>query len=182
MTESCVKDDKALMTSATDLWKRHVEQVEATLKSFRDGGPTAARRTHRHHQKHILRTISNRYLLGYFRFPFANFPEVNPGLVGNQKTNLWYLKSMFLLERSPLHVHRSNNFSTTAACTKQRNTCLLKPAFSDLHLFRISRRQQFSMSSEVAEMGDRLAFGHNRHGPKSGGCCAPFRGERWVTI
>jgi len=30
-------------------------------------------------------------------------------------------------------------------------------------------------SSAVAEMGDR---GHNRHGPKGGGCCAPFA-ERW---
>jgi len=28
-------------------------------------------------------------------------------------------------------------------------------------------------SSAVAEMGDR---GHNRHGPKRGGCCAPFAG------
>jgi len=28
-------------------------------------------------------------------------------------------------------------------------------------------------SSAVAEIGDR---GHNRHRPKSGGCCAPFRG------
>jgi len=26
-------------------------------------------------------------------------------------------------------------------------------------------------SSAVAEMGDR---GHNRHGPKRGGCCVPF--------
>jgi len=78
MTENCVKDDKALMTSATDLWKRHVEQVEATLKSFRDDGPTAARRTHRHHQKHILHTISNRYLLRYFWFPFyrPTFPKL----------------------------------------------------------------------------------------------------------
>jgi len=28
-------------------------------------------------------------------------------------------------------------------------------------------------NSAVAEMGDR---GHNRHGPKRGGCCAPFAG------
>ena len=28
-------------------------------------------------------------------------------------------------------------------------------------------------SSAVAEMGDG---GHNRHGPKRGGCCAPFAG------
>ena len=35
-------------------------------------------------------------------------------------------------------------------------------------------------SSEVAEMGDR---GHNRHGPKRGGCCAPFAGGRsWVPV
>ena len=30
-----------------------------------------------------------------------------------------------------------------------------------------------SKSSAVAEMGDR---GHNRHGPKRAGCCAPFAG------
>jgi len=33
-------------------------------------------------------------------------------------------------------------------------------------------------SSAVAEMGDR---GHNRHGPKRGGCCAPFA-ECWEPI
>jgi len=33
-------------------------------------------------------------------------------------------------------------------------------------------------SSAVAEMGDR---GHNRHGPKRGGCCAPFA-ERWQPV
>jgi len=33
-------------------------------------------------------------------------------------------------------------------------------------------------SSAVAEMGDR---GHNRHGPKRGGCCAPFA-ERWEPV
>jgi len=25
-------------------------------------------------------------------------------------------------------------------------------------------------------------YGHNRHGSKSGGCCAPFCGERWIPI
>ena len=33
-------------------------------------------------------------------------------------------------------------------------------------------------SSAVAEMGD---CGHNRHGPKRGGCCAPFAGELGLT-
>jgi len=33
-------------------------------------------------------------------------------------------------------------------------------------------------SSAVAEMGDR---GHNRHGPKRGGCCAPFA-ECWEPV
>jgi len=33
-------------------------------------------------------------------------------------------------------------------------------------------------SSAVAEMDDR---GHNRHGPKRGGCCAPFA-ELWEPI
>jgi len=33
-------------------------------------------------------------------------------------------------------------------------------------------------SSAVAEMGDR---GHNRQGPKGGGCCAPFA-ERWEPV
>jgi len=33
-------------------------------------------------------------------------------------------------------------------------------------------------SSAVAEMGDR---GNNRHGSKSGGCCAPFA-ERWEPV
>ena len=33
-------------------------------------------------------------------------------------------------------------------------------------------------SSAVAEMGDR---GHNRHGPKRGGCCAPFV-ESWDPV
>jgi len=32
--------------------------------------------------------------------------------------------------------------------------------------------------SAVAEMGDH---GHNRHGPKRGGCCAPFP-ERWEPV
>ena len=34
-------------------------------------------------------------------------------------------------------------------------------------------------SSAVAEMGDR---GHNRHGPKRGGCCAPFAEGSWVPV
>jgi len=33
-------------------------------------------------------------------------------------------------------------------------------------------------SSAVAEMGDH---GHNRHGPKRRGCCAPFA-ERWKAV
>jgi len=33
-------------------------------------------------------------------------------------------------------------------------------------------------SSAVAEMG---YHGHNRHGPKRGGCCAPFA-ERWEHV
>jgi len=33
-------------------------------------------------------------------------------------------------------------------------------------------------SSAVAEMGDR---GDNRHGPKRGGCCAPFA-EHWEPV
>ena len=32
-------------------------------------------------------------------------------------------------------------------------------------------RRVYNKSSAVAEMGDR---GHNRHGPKGGGCYAPF--------
>jgi len=43
----------------------------------------------------------------------------------------------------------------------------------------ISNHITFSYkSSAVAEMGDR---GHNRHGPKRGGCCAPFA-ERWEPV
>jgi len=34
-------------------------------------------------------------------------------------------------------------------------------------------RELCNKSSAVAEMGDH---GHNRHGPKEGGCCAPFPG------
>jgi len=30
---------------------------------------------------------------------------------------------------------------------------------------------------ELRRCSDGRPFGHNRHGPKSGGCCAPFRGE-----
>jgi len=33
-------------------------------------------------------------------------------------------------------------------------------------------------SSAVAEIGDR---GHDRHGPKRGGCCAPFA-ESWDPV
>jgi len=36
-------------------------------------------------------------------------------------------------------------------------------------------RPYLNKSSAVAEMGDH---GHNRHGPKRGGCCAPFV-EHW---
>ena len=38
--------------------------------------------------------------------------------------------------------------------------------------------QLFNKSSAVAEMGDR---GHNRHGPKGGGCCAHFA-EHWEPV
>jgi len=30
---------------------------------------------------------------------------------------------------------------------------------------------------ELSSSGDGRPFGHNRHGPKSGGCCAPFWGR-----
>jgi len=36
----------------------------------------------------------------------------------------------------------------------------------------------FEQESAVAEMGNR---GHNRHGPKRGGCCAPIA-ERWEPV
>ena len=40
----------------------------------------------------------------------------------------------------------------------------------ELHIFCY----RYNKSSAAAEMGDR---GHNRHGPKMGGCCAPFAGD-----
>jgi len=33
-----------------------------------------------------------------------------------------------------------------------------------------------SAQQELSSSWDGRPFGHNRHGPKSGGCCAPFRG------
>jgi len=39
-------------------------------------------------------------------------------------------------------------------------------------------RDMCNKSSAVAEMGDR---GHNRDGPKRGGCCAPFE-EHWEPV
>jgi len=36
---------------------------------------------------------------------------------------------------------------------------------------RVCRRKNFNKSS------DGRPFGHNRHGPKRGGCCIPFRGR-----
>jgi len=35
---------------------------------------------------------------------------------------------------------------------------------------------------ERSSCWDGRPFGHNRHGPKSGGCCAPFRGGSWIPI
>jgi len=40
----------------------------------------------------------------------------------------------------------------------------------DMHL-NWKYKSKMNKSSAVAEMGDH---GHNRHGPKRGGCCAPF--------
>jgi len=40
--------------------------------------------------------------------------------------------------------------------------------------FKMKEDPIFNKSSAVAERSDR---GHNRHGPKRGGCCAPFAGE-----
>jgi len=42
-----------------------------------------------------------------------------------------------------------------------------------LHFASSTTHAKCNKSSAVAEMGDR---GHNRHGPKRGGCCAPFHG------
>jgi len=33
-------------------------------------------------------------------------------------------------------------------------------------------------TQELSSCWDGRRFGNNRHGPKSGGCCAPFRGEK----
>ena len=42
------------------------------------------------------------------------------------------------------------------------------------------RRTVLNKSSTVAEMGDR---GHNKHGPKRGGFCAPYdRWGNWVPV
>jgi len=35
---------------------------------------------------------------------------------------------------------------------------------------------------ELRSCWDGRSFGHNKHGPKSGGCCAAFRGRSWVPI
>ena len=46
-----------------------------------------------------------------------------------------------------------------------------------------TERQLNNNSSAVAQRGNRLAtinMGRNRHGQKSGGCCAPFRGGSWI--
>ena len=57
--------------------------------------------------------------------------------------------------------------------------CVQKLANSQLNLphgtkpneERVTKKLKTNKSSALAEMGDR---GHNRHGPKGGGSCAPF--------
>ena len=56
-------------------------------------------------------------------------------------------------------------------CDSMQNVRL---QFCDRKFFHVN----LNKSSAVAEMDDR---GHNRHGPKRGGCCAPFA-ERWEPV
>jgi len=58
------------------------------------------------------------------------------------------------------------------------STSIISQIFTGQMLFLTFNQQYQSIhttliykSSAVAEMGDRS---HNRHGPKRGGCCAPF--------
>jgi len=47
-----------------------------------------------------------------------------------------------------------------------------------VHIHTILMYSNNNKSSAVAQMGDR---GHNRHRPKTGGCCAPFAGS-WDPV
>ena len=63
---------------------------------------------------------------------------------------------------------------------RRRSTLLSRSTVKNFKLKKsqIAAAAILDKSSAAAEMGDR---GHNRHGPKRGGCCAPFA-ERWEPV
>ena len=65
--------------------------------------------------------------------------------------------------------YMANRFASGRPKTAVYTQCLRR---------RHKNRKNHNKSSAVAEMGDR---GHNRHGPKRGGCFAPFA-ERWEPV
>jgi len=62
--------------------------------------------------------------------------------------------------------------------TKPMHQLQTQMAVANIYLASAMPHVNCNKRSAVAEMGDR---GHNRHGLKQGGCCAPFV-ERWEPV
>jgi len=78
----------------------------------------------------------------------------------------------------PVHGHRDIATTISPPITNVNSMFAEAEKAIDLKFYIFDNSDTVDKSSAVAEMGDH---DHNRHGPKRGGCCAPFA-ERWEPV
>jgi len=91
-------------------------------------------------------------------------PIANPPNSAQLQGTSYYSTNLHLGPRSSVGMRRGTDRHTDT-----------QTAVTNIHFASATAHGKCNKSSAVAEMGDLFATIDIRHGPKSGGCCAPFR-------